>query len=157
MSYVGNIRKLIGKEPLILTGGRAILENAEGEILFHKRTDFTEMWSLPGGSSEIGESIEATIVREVKEETGLTMIDFQPIGFSSNPAFEFFEYPNGDKVQLFAMVFYCKKWKGQLRVSNESPKLDFFPNGKFPRIRKNEERSLTYLEKYKSHKTFKIF
>jgi ADP-ribose pyrophosphatase YjhB (NUDIX family) len=31
-------------------------------------------WSLPGGTLEIGETIEACVIREMKEETGLDVI-----------------------------------------------------------------------------------
>jgi|SRR5579875_568739 8-oxo-dGTP pyrophosphatase MutT (NUDIX family) len=47
-----------------------IVRNAEGKILLEQRSD-NGRWELPSGVIEIGESISETIVREVKEETGL--------------------------------------------------------------------------------------
>ena len=35
-------------------------------------------WSLPGGTLEVGETLEAGIAREIAEETGLT-VDVGPI------------------------------------------------------------------------------
>lgn len=50
-----------------------ILENSRGEILLVKRK-FEPMkgfWDLPGGFIEIGESIEESSLREIKEELGI--------------------------------------------------------------------------------------
>lgn len=54
---------------MILLGGTvAIIE--EGRVLLTKREDF-EVWCLPGGQTEVGESVAETAMREAKEETGL--------------------------------------------------------------------------------------
>jgi 8-oxo-dGTP diphosphatase len=37
----------------------------------HRRTDGSEYWQLPGGGAEVGETMEATALRELWEETGL--------------------------------------------------------------------------------------
>jgi hypothetical protein len=54
----------------IVPAASAVVLNHDGKILLHKRKD-NALWSLPGGAMELGESIEETIIREVKEETGL--------------------------------------------------------------------------------------
>ena len=52
----------------------AILENEKGEILLVKRKIPPKegFWDLPGGFVEVGESAEEAIVREVKEELGIS-------------------------------------------------------------------------------------
>ncbi|MGH8886802.1 MAG: NUDIX hydrolase [Egibacteraceae bacterium] len=55
-----------------------------GKILLHRRRD-DRMWSVPGGVQEIGESIGACVVREVKEKTGLEVVPEYVIGVYSNP------------------------------------------------------------------------
>ncbi len=158
MDYVKSIRKSLGNAPLILTGGRVILQNKHKEILLHKRTDFKDTWSLPGGIAELGESIDQTILREVKEETGLVMTDFQPIGFSSNPTYESFEYPNGDKVQLFAMLFHCTEWEGNLVGSaSEGEELYFFSINALPKMRENELHSIAFFRKHQLSQKFMLF
>ena len=44
----------------------------DGRILLAKREDF-EVWCIPGGMVEDGESVARAAVREIAEETGLTV------------------------------------------------------------------------------------
>ena len=72
-SYLGQIRKLIGKRKLIITGARAVIRDREDRILFIRRRD-NGLWAMPAGSQELDESILDCLKREVKEETGLNVI-----------------------------------------------------------------------------------
>ena len=44
----------------------------DDKVLLAKREDF-EVWCLPGGMVDVGESLAETAVREAHEETGLTV------------------------------------------------------------------------------------
>src|SRR5262245_32522411 len=58
--------------PVVGVGGVVV----EGErVLLVKRAHPPLMgeWSLPGGGVEVGETLEAAVVREVREETGLVV------------------------------------------------------------------------------------
>ena len=61
-------------------GVGAVVLNGEGHVLLVKRAHepLKGEWSLPGGGVEIGETLEASIVRELFEETGLT-VDVGPV------------------------------------------------------------------------------
>ena len=48
----------------------AVVTNDQGELLLQKRTD-NDLWGLPGGAMNIGESVAQAVIREVKEETTL--------------------------------------------------------------------------------------
>lgn len=60
----------------------AIIPFPPNEILLVKRdtVPFKSYWALPGGRMEPNEAIEQTIIREVKEETGLDVIIVRKIG-----------------------------------------------------------------------------
>ena len=62
--------------------GVAIL--SEGKVLLTKREDF-EVWCLPGGALEEGETFAQTAVREAKEETGLEVSLERLVGLYSRP------------------------------------------------------------------------
>ena len=60
----------------------AIIEFPNNKILLIKRGTrvFRGHWALPGGRAEPGETVEETVVREVKEETGLDVEILKKIG-----------------------------------------------------------------------------
>jgi 8-oxo-dGTP diphosphatase len=60
----------------------AIIEFPQHMILLIKRNTrpFKGYWALPGGRAEPGEAVEQTIIREVKEETGLDVAIVRKIG-----------------------------------------------------------------------------
>ena len=84
--------------PNIQTGSAVIIRNEDGQILLQERTD-RDKWGLPGGCQNVGENLRDTAVREVLEETGITLdpneielIDTLS-GYSRRNT-----YPNGDIV-----------------------------------------------------------
>jgi 8-oxo-dGTP diphosphatase len=60
----------------------AIISYPGNKILLIKRNTipFKGYWALPGGRMDPGETIEQTIVREVKEETGLDVTIVRKVG-----------------------------------------------------------------------------
>jgi 8-oxo-dGTP diphosphatase len=59
-------RPLIGVGAVIVCSGKILLEKRKNEPGKGK-------WSIPGGLVELGERAEQTAIREVEEETGLTV------------------------------------------------------------------------------------
>jgi 8-oxo-dGTP diphosphatase len=60
----------------------AIISYPNNKILLIKRNTipFKGYWALPGGRMDPGENIEQTVVREVKEETGLDVTIVHKVG-----------------------------------------------------------------------------
>lgn len=50
------------------------------KILLVHHSDWN-IWGIPGGTREPGESIEETVTREIKEETNCAVIDCRPISY----------------------------------------------------------------------------
>lgn len=62
-----------------------IIQNAKGEILVGKRKgSHSPYYSIPGGHLELGETFEEAAIKEVKEETGLTLFHPKVIGVTNN-------------------------------------------------------------------------
>lgn len=62
----------MSKHPLPAVG--AIIRQGDAVLLVRRGTPPNQgQWSVPGGSIEWGETIEAAVRREVREETGLTV------------------------------------------------------------------------------------
>src|SRR5512144_2689523 len=60
----------------------AIIDGSK--VLLTKREDF-EVWCLPGGAVDEGESIAQAAIREVREETGLEVELIRLVGVYSLP------------------------------------------------------------------------
>jgi ADP-ribose pyrophosphatase YjhB (NUDIX family) len=106
MGYVSDIRKLVGSRPLIIVGATLLALNEANELLLIKRTD-NECWGVPGGSMELGESLEDTLKRETREEIGVDLTDFELFGIYSGVS-QYYKYPNGDEVFVVATVFITR-------------------------------------------------
>lgn len=117
-SYIGQLRAVVGPRRLLMPGVRLVLMREDGAVLLQLRTDFRR-WGLPGGTPEEGESLEACVVREAKEELDVELGELLPFGFSSDPSLETVQFPNGDCCQYFAMMFACPKFNGTPRIADD--------------------------------------
>ena len=103
MTYIAELRALVGPRPLILPGAAVIVLDSSGHVLLMQRAD-TGGWGLPGGFMEPGESLEETARREVMEEVGLELAELTLMSVFSGPE-QYFRYPNGDQVFNVTAVY----------------------------------------------------
>lgn len=145
-NYIKWIRSKVGHEMIILNFVGGCIRNEKGEILLQRRSDKNE-WGFPGGAIEIGESAKDTVIREIKEETGLDVIPQELIGIYTG---YFDEYPNGDKAQVISIFFDLKIVGGCLdEMNNESIELKYFSENDFPRLvnKQHEDALLDIINK----------
>lgn len=130
MNYVKDLRKLVGIRPLILPGSVVLILNEKNELLLQHRTDGG--WGLPGGLMELGESLEETARREVKEETGLDIGELTLVNVFSGSDY-FFKVSNGDELYSVTAVYATKDVSGKLEVdATESVEVQFFKLNELP-------------------------
>ena len=75
--YIKNLRSKVGNSTLLVPGVAAVILDQDRKILLQKKNH--ENWSLPAGMIEPGESPRESIIREVREETGLVVIPNKPL------------------------------------------------------------------------------
>ncbi len=109
----------------IRPGAAAVILTDEG-VLLQRRSD-NGRWGLPGGAVEPGESVSVAVVREVFEETGLTVEPIRLIGVYSDPAnHQVITYPDGNVIHYVSIVFECRITGGTLTCCDETLELAFF-------------------------------
>ncbi len=129
-TYLALRRVIGGHDPFIIVGASAFIR-VDDRVLLHRRGD-NGMWGVPGGAMELGERIDQTLVREVREETGLEVEPIRLIGVYSDPQWTA-TYPQGDVVQVFVAHFECRTIGGMLRADGvETIDLRWFPLGDLP-------------------------
>jgi 8-oxo-dGTP pyrophosphatase MutT (NUDIX family) len=100
--------------------------DTDGRVLLQRRRD-NDVWALPGGAVELGETIAAAIVREVEEETGCRTEVVRLTGVYSDPDQTTITYPNGDVVAYVSTCFECRYLGGEPRPTEESTDARWFP------------------------------
>lgn len=96
----------------------AIVTDDQDRVLMIHKTD-NDLWALPGGGHEPGESIAQTVAREVKEETGYDVEVVSISGMYTNPNHRM-KYDDGEVRQQFSIAFNARLMGGQPQTSSES-------------------------------------
>jgi ADP-ribose pyrophosphatase YjhB (NUDIX family) len=113
------LRRLYPKQPLV---GVGVVLVCSGKILLEKRKNEPGKgkWSIPGGLVELGEEAERTAIREVWEETGLTVGKPELIDVLDNVELD----EDGRVKYHFVMIDYFLRLKGgTLKASSDAAEL----------------------------------
>jgi ADP-ribose pyrophosphatase YjhB (NUDIX family) len=102
----------------IVVAVTAFIVDDQDRVLVIHRTD-NDLWALPGGAQEIGESIAETVVRETREETGIEVEVTGLVGIYSNPR-HVVAFTNGEVRQQFSICFRARPLGGAATTSDES-------------------------------------
>lgn len=148
MSYLGELRKIVGHRPLLSAAAASIVIN-NGKILLILRSD-TQTWGVPGGGLELGESLDETARRELKEETGLSAGKVTLLTVLSGKDF-YFVYPNGDMLYSVVSLFLAENVSGKPEITDgESLKLQYFDINDLPCLESRTKAIINWLKENRS-------
>ena len=138
MSYVMDMRKKVGHEPIINVGSTILVFNQNNELLLNLRSD-TNDWGIPGGGKELNETLEECAIRELKEETNLDINDLELVTVLSGNEY-YYKYPNGDEVDCVITLYQARNYSGELNINDgESTQLKFFSFDNLPQLESRAE------------------
>ena len=96
---------------IFYVAAHALVVNKDGRILITKRSskiDYMPLkWDIPGGTVEVGETVEEALLRELLEETHLNVIPIRPVYVYSNLS----QIPSKQTVQI---IYSCKYLGGDI-------------------------------------------
>lgn len=86
----------------------------KGNVLVQNKVNNTDWsgWSFPGGHVENGEYVTPSVIREIQEETGLTVEEPRLCGIK-----EFHKVKDGKRYIVF--LYVADKFTGELKASSE--------------------------------------
>lgn len=120
-SYIRALRAHVGTARLFVPSVAGIIRDSRDRLLLVQQRD-DERWSTPGGAIEMDETPADAVVREVREETGLTVAPTRIIAVYGGPAFVV-RYPNGDETQYISTMFACDLLSGELHADGDEIQL----------------------------------
>lgn len=130
-------RPVVGVGGVVIDNGRALLIRRGSEPL-------KGQWSIPGGTLELGESLESGVVRELKEETGLTVRILEMIevfdriyedegdaasGKFSQPALE--AKKKGPRYHYVIIDYLCERTSGDAKAGSDVTDVAFATEDEF--------------------------
>lgn len=131
--YYKNLREKIGNQLIFMPSVAAIIRNDEDHILFCRKHRET-LWGLPAGAIELGETPTQAVIREVREETGLTVDPERILGVYGGEG-KRYTYSNGHQVEYLTVVFECRVRSGTLDKDNEEMgELRYFAEDRIPPV-----------------------
>jgi ADP-ribose pyrophosphatase YjhB (NUDIX family) len=141
VKYTRWLRSYVGHQRILQVRASAFARDESGGILLCRRADVM-LWDVPGGTIGLDEAPARGLVREVLEETGLTLEAERLIGVYSGPEFAW-SYPNGDQAQILAIFFAARIAGGSLKpAGHENVNVGFFTPDKLPPLVPRTRRML---------------
>ena len=132
--HIAALRAKVGNDLLLLPSVGAVIFDDRQRVLLQQARDDGQ-WYVPGGAVDPGEEPADAIVREMREETGLTVEPLRIVQVASTPGIT---YPNGHRVQYVGITFLCRIVGGTLKISDdESLALEFFDTANLPPLRED--------------------
>ncbi len=106
-----------------------ILENERGEILLTKRKLKPKkgFWDLPGGFVDFKETVEESLIREIKEELGIKLKEIKYFG----TYWSYYPY-KGVRYQTLCHAYSAKYGNERIKTADDVAEYRFFPRAEIP-------------------------
>jgi len=131
-----------GKISLIAAG--IVLNEGNNKVLLIKRSDsmWGDAWSIPGGHIEYGETVKESLIRELKEELNLNILDIKFL------AYEEFTVPTKPNKQFLSINFIVIA-KESIIPNKEIREAKWFDLSKLSKINhKIPKEGIDYINKF---------
>ena len=131
--YLKNLRGKVGNQILQIPSAAAIIRDESGKILLVKSAN-SDVWGLPAGAIDLGETPAEAVIREVFEETSLQVLPVKIVGVFGGEKVRYI-YANGDSVEYFIVVFECEITNGKLlNQDGEVSEFKYFAVEEMPQL-----------------------
>ena len=122
--------------------GNVLVQNKKGDRTWHG-------WNFPGGHVEQGEFVTPSVVREIREETGLTIENPKLCGIK-----EFQKEQDGKRFIVF--LYAASRFSGELRASDEGD-VFWYPLSELKRSKKLADGFSEMLPVFTSDEISEVF
>ena len=113
------------KSPILTVDG---IISKRDKILLLKRAiyPFSGYWVLPGGHVNYGEKVEEAMLREMREELGVSLKIKKLFGVYSDPK-------RDPRYHTVSVVYLLSKEKGKIHPNQEASEFKYFPLKNLPK------------------------
>lgn len=107
---------------------RGVVFEGERILMVKEMTD--GRWALPGGWADVGEAPSESVVKEIREESGLEVQATKLLAVYDRDRHGHSPHPNA----VYKMFFLCKTVGGTLQNGKETRGVGFFPENELPEL-----------------------
>ncbi|MBV9574770.1 MAG: NUDIX hydrolase [Acidobacteriales bacterium] len=103
--------------------GAVIVEHDRALLVKRRHAPLADAWSIPGGALELGETIRDALVREVREETGLSVEVADLLGIFDR----IIRDAKGEILYHYILIdFLCRITGGECRARDDAKEIRWF-------------------------------